>query len=231
MKPVDRRQDPGGRGRSVLPARAAEAAGGRGLPGDHRRRRPRGHEGDRHARARPRDLRLDDARGGRSRAAASRSRPGCARPRPTSSCSPPRARSATSCSALETGADDYLIKPCDQGELMARVRAGVAHRDADRRTLPSHGRTTAAGGERRAAAGMSAARRSPAGSTCICGSVSPRVQANGGWSVAPTPRRPRLAERPPDPGARGPARDCARLAPRAGSSAGAAPRFDACEPA
>lgn len=26
---------------------------------------------------------------------------------------------------LQTGADDYLIKPCDQGELMARVRAGV----------------------------------------------------------------------------------------------------------
>ena len=27
--------------------------------------------------------------------------------------------------ALETGADDYLVKPCDQGELMAHVRAGL----------------------------------------------------------------------------------------------------------
>src|SRR5262249_54612002 len=26
---------------------------------------------------------------------------------------------------LQTGADDYITKPCDQGELMARVRAGV----------------------------------------------------------------------------------------------------------
>lgn len=27
--------------------------------------------------------------------------------------------------ALDTGADDYLVKPCDMGELMARVRAGL----------------------------------------------------------------------------------------------------------
>jgi len=26
---------------------------------------------------------------------------------------------------LETGADDYLVKPCDHGEIMARVRAGL----------------------------------------------------------------------------------------------------------
>src|SRR5262249_6035383 len=27
--------------------------------------------------------------------------------------------------ALDTGADDYLVKPCDQGELLARVHAGL----------------------------------------------------------------------------------------------------------
>ena len=28
-------------------------------------------------------------------------------------------------SALDVGADDYLIKPCDDGELLARVRTGL----------------------------------------------------------------------------------------------------------
>ena len=43
--------------------------------------------------------------------------------RTRSSCSPPRARSLTRCSGLELGADDYIIKPFDSKELVARVKA------------------------------------------------------------------------------------------------------------
>jgi DNA-binding response OmpR family regulator len=35
--------------------------------------------------------------------------------------------------ALDTGADDYLVKPADQGELIARVRAGLRIVDLTRR--------------------------------------------------------------------------------------------------
>ena len=52
---------------------------------------------------------------------------------------------------LETGADDYLVKPCDQGELMARVRAGlriVLLTQELRATVAKLAQPAAAGGER-----------------------------------------------------------------------------------
>ncbi len=46
-----------------------------------------------------------------------------------------RARKEDLVEALDTGADDYLVKPFDSGELLARVRAGL-------RTLEAHAALT-----------------------------------------------------------------------------------------
>jgi DNA-binding response OmpR family regulator len=66
--------------------------------------------------------------------------------------------------ALDTGADDYLVKPCDQGELLARVRAGPPDRAAHAGPAGSVARADphAAGVEAREA-GPPAARHPVAG--------------------------------------------------------------------
>lgn len=46
-----------------------------------------------------------------------------------------RSRKEDAVEALDTGADDYLVKPFDTGELLARVRAGM-------RTLEAHAALT-----------------------------------------------------------------------------------------
>lgn len=56
--------------------------------------------------------------------------------------------------ALETGADDYIVKPCDHGELVARIRAGLRIirltqqlRATVEQLQAAHGRSSARGSE------------------------------------------------------------------------------------
>lgn len=58
---------------------------------------------------------------------------------------------------LETGADDYLIKPCDHGELAARVRAGLRIVSLTKQLRAKVADTAGNGGSAHASSGGSAA--------------------------------------------------------------------------
>jgi DNA-binding response OmpR family regulator len=75
---------------------------------------------------------------------------------------------------LDTGADDYLVKPCDQGELMARVRSGLRSVLLSRELRQVVGKLEAANAELEAARAQGPRSRL---SSCL---VCKRVHGSGG---------------------------------------------------
>jgi CheY-like chemotaxis protein len=85
---------------------------------------------------------------------------------------------------LETGADDYLIKPCDQAELMARVRAGlriVLLTQELRRTVAAL--SAASGGAPAAAAPDGAAHPADPVHLSVCSFCHRARTDAGGWQA------------------------------------------------
>lgn len=88
--------------------------------------------------------------------------------------------------ALDTGADDYMVKPCDQFELLARVRAGlrIVGLQQTLRSTVANLRTAQSGRDEPRAAGLPASDAS-APAACpeltVCGCGARVREGDGPW--------------------------------------------------